>query len=254
MKLIVGNWKMYPKTLIEAKKIFTEEKKTARLLKKTKIVSCPPALFIEPLSRSALGTKAVSLGAQNCFFEDEGARTGETSPLQIASVGATYVILGHSERRALGETDEVIAKKAIQANKAKLTVILCVGEKKRDEAGTYFNEVREQMRKSLTGFPSDAVKRLVIAYEPIWAIGANAIRPATPHDFHEMSILIKRHLVEQFGKTAGFKVPILYGGSVDEKNAEGFLKEGAADGLLIGRVSLDSERFGTILKLADKLS
>ncbi len=254
MKLIVGNWKMFPQTLDEAKVIFSAHKKSVKRLTRAKMVVCPPSLFIEPIAKTEKGKRSIEIGAQNAFYEDEGARTGEISPLQIRSVGATYVILGHSERRALGETDEVIAKKAIQANKAKLTVILCVGEKKRDEAGTYFNEVREQMRKSLTGFPSDAVKRLVIAYEPIWAIGANAIRPATPHDFHEMSILIKRHLVEQFGKTAGFKVPILYGGSVDEKNAEGFLKEGAADGLLIGRLSLDAERFGTILKLADKLS
>ena len=254
MKLIVGNWKMFPHTLDEAKVIFAAHRKSVKCLIRAKMVLCPPSLFIEPIAKMEKGKRSIVIGAQNAFYEDEGARTGEISPPQVRSVGATYVILGHSERRALGETDEVIAKKAVQANRSKLTVILCVGERSRDEAGTYFNEVREQMRKSLTGFPSDAVKRLVIAYEPIWAIGANAIRPATPHDFHEMSILIKRHLVEQFGKTAGFKVPILYGGSVDEKNAEGFLKEGAADGLLIGRLSLDAERFGTILKLADKLS
>ena len=254
MKLIVGNWKMFPHTLDEAKVIFAAHRKSVKCLIRAKMVLCPPSLFIEPIAKMEKGKRSIVIGAQNAFYEDEGARTGEISPPQVRSVGATYVILGHSERRALGETDEVIAKKAVQANRSKLTVILCVGERSRDEAGSYFNEVREQMRKSLTGFPSDAVKRLVIAYEPIWAIGANAIRPATPHDFHEMSILIKRHLVEQFGKTAGFKVPILYGGSVDEKNAEGFLKEGAADGLLIGRLSLDAERFGTILKLADKLS
>ena len=254
MKLIVGNWKMFPHTLDEAKVIFAAHRKSVKGLIRAKMVLCPPSLFIEPIAKMEKGKRSIVIGAQNAFYEDEGARTGEISPPQVRSVGATYVILGHSERRALGETDEVIAKKAVQANRSKLTVILCVGERSRDEAGSYFNEVREQMRKSLTGFPSDAVKRLVIAYEPIWAIGAKAIRPAIPHDFHEMSILIKRHLVEQFGKTAGFKVPILYGGSVDEKNAEGFLKEGAADGLLIGRLSLDAERFGTILKLADKLS
>lgn len=253
MKLIVGNWKMYPKTLIEAKTVFAGEKKVARILKNTKTVICPPALFVPSIAQSTVGTKHIAVGAQNCFFEDEGARTGETSPAQVASVGATYVILGHSERRALGETDQVVAQKAIQANKSKLTVILCVGEKARDEAGSYFNEVRQQLRDSLAGFPKSESKRLVIAYEPIWAIGAKAIRPATPDDFHEMSILIKRHLVEQFGKIPAFKVPILYGGSVDEKNAEGFLKQGGADGLLVGRVSLDPVRFGEIMKLADKI-
>lgn len=253
MKLIVGNWKMYPKTLIEAKEIFAGEKKVARTMNKAKVVICPPHLFVATLAQGALGTKALAVGAQNVFHEDEGARTGETSPVQVASVGATYVILGHSERRALGESDQLIAQKVVAANKAKLTVILCVGEKSRDEAGSYFNEVRKQLRESLDGFPKDGSKRLVIAYEPIWAIGAKAVRPATPEDFHEMSILIKRHLVEQFGKTSGFRVPILYGGSVDEKNAEGFLKQGGADGLLVGRVSLDPVRFGAIMKLADKI-
>ena len=253
MKLIVGNWKMYPKTLIEAKEIFAGEKKVARTMNKAKTVICPPHLFVATLAQSTLGTKGLSIGAQNVFFEDEGARTGETSPVQAASVGATYVILGHSERRALGETDQLVAEKSIAANKAKLTVILCVGEKTRDEAGSYWSEVRQQLRASLLGFSKNESKRLVIAYEPIWAIGANAVRPATPEDFHEMSILIKRHLVEQFGKVAGFRVPILYGGSVDEKNAAGFLKEGGADGLLVGRVSLDPSRFGAIMKLADKI-
>lgn len=253
MKLIVGNWKMYPKTLIEAKDIFAKEKKVARALSRTKTVICPPAVFLSALAESSAGVKHLSVGAQNAFFEDEGARTGEVSPLQIASVGATYVILGHSERRALGEADETIAAKAVQAAKAKLTIILCVGEKRRDAGGSYFSEVRDQLRGSLAGFPKDGSKRLVIAYEPIWAIGKNAVRAATPEDFHEMSILVKRHLVEQFGKTSGFRVPILYGGSVDEKNAEGFLKEGGADGLLVGRVSLDPARFTEIIKLADKL-
>ena len=253
MKLIVGNWKMFPQTLDEAKVIFAAHRKSVKGLTRAKIVLCPPSLFIEPIAKMEKGKRSIVIGAQNAFYEDEGARTGEISPPQVRSVGATYVILGHSERRALGETDEVIAKKAIQANKSKLTVILCVGERSRDEAGSYFNEVKEQLRKSLADFPRSESKRLVIAYEPIWAIGKNAVRSATSTDFHEMSILIKRHLVDQFGKAAGFKVPILYGGSVDEKNAEGFLKDGGADGLLVGRISLDREKFGMIMKLAHKI-
>jgi triosephosphate isomerase len=130
---------------------------------------------------------------------------------------------------------------------------LCVGEHTRDDGGAYFKEVSEQLRHSLAGFPRVETKRLVIAYEPIWAIGSKALRPATPADFHEMSILIRRHLVEQFGKAAGFKIPILYGGSVDERNALGFLKDGGADGLLVGRVSLNSEQFGAIIKVAESI-
>jgi triosephosphate isomerase len=147
----------------------------------------------------------------------------------------------------------MVAQKSVQAVKNKLTVIVCVGEHSRDDAGAYFAEVREQLRLSLAGFPKTESKRLVIAYEPIWAIGAKAVRPATSADFHEMSILIRRHLVEQFGKAAGFKVPILYGGSVDERNALGFLRDADADGLLVGRVSLDVEKFGMIIQLADSI-
>ncbi len=253
MKLIIGNWKMYPRTFLEAKRIFMEEKKVARRLSKTKAVICPPHLYVASLAAQSLGVKLLAIGAQNSFSEDEGARTGETSPVQIASTGATYVILGHSERRALGESDAIVAAKAIQATRSKLTVVLCVGEKGRDANGSYFSEVRTQLRASLAGFPKSDAKRLVVAYEPIWAIGTKAVRAATPEDFHEMSILIRRQLVEEFGQTIGFRVPILYGGSVDEKNALGFLREGGADGLLVGRASLDPARFGEILKLADKL-
>ena len=253
MKLIVGNWKMFPQTLSEAKATFAVHKKSAKGLTRVKTVICPPSVFIESLANSQKGKPVVDIGGQNAFYEDEGARTGEIAPTQLRSVGANYVILGHSERRALGESDADIAKKAIQANKSKLTVILCVGEHARDEAGAYFSEVKEQLRRSLSGFPKTESKRLVIVYEPIWAIGKNAQRPATPADFHEMSILIKRHLVDQFGKIAGFKVSILYGGSVDENNTEGFLRDGGADGLLVGRISLDKERFGKIMKLANTI-
>lgn len=253
MKLIVGNWKMYPKNFAEAKQIFILHKKVAAKMKRTKVIVCPPSLFVYPLIQGISSAKNIAVGAQNAFWEDEGARTGETSPAALASIGATHVILGHSERRAMGETDNMVALKGAQAIRNKLTVILCVGEHTRDDAGAYFNEVREQLRQSLEGFPKNESKRLIVAYEPIWAIGSKAVRSATPNDFHEMSILIKRHLVEQFGKIAGFKVPILYGGSVDDRNAEGFLLQGGADGLLVGRVSLDPEKFGEIIRIAEHI-
>ena len=253
MKLIVGNWKMYPKTFLEAKNIFSAHKKASLKLKKTKVIICPPQVLVYPLVQLVKSAKNISIGAENSFWEDEGAWTGETSPASLRSIGATHVIVGHSERRAMGETDEIVAKKVVQAVRNKLNVILCVGERKRDDAGAYFNEVRAQLRLSLLGYPKNETKRLVIAYEPIWAIGAQAVRSALPNDFHEMSILIKRHLVEQFGKASGFKVPILYGGSVDERNALGFLTSGGADGLLIGRVSLDPLKFGEIIKSAENI-
>lgn len=249
MKLIIGNWKMFPASPREAKKIFVGIKKGTAGATRTKIVVCPPALYVASLAEWKAKAK-INVGGQNCFKDDEGARTGETSPRALASTGATYVILGHSERRALGETDGDVAEKAIGAVRNKLTVVLCVGEHDRDQHGSHFGEVSSQLRASLAGFPKAEVKRLVIAYEPIWAIGAKAKRPATPSDYREMSILIRRYLAEYFGKKTAFAIPILYGGSADDKNAEGFLREGGADGLLVGRVSLDAEKFSEIIRIA----
>jgi len=244
---------MYPTTFAEAKKIIVELKKTTRKITRAKTIICAPALFIHPLIVAVGKVTSLQIGAQNTFWEDEGARTGEISPKQLRGLGVTQVILGHSERRTLGETNAMIAQKAVQAVKNKLTVVLCVGEQSRDEHGGYITFVREQLRESLANFPKTEAKHLIVAYEPIWAIGSKAVRAAEPRDFHEMSILIRRGLVEQFGKTAGFKVPILYGGSVDERNALGFLKEGGADGLLVGRVSLDPLKFAQIIQLAQSV-
>ncbi len=252
MKIIAGNWKMYPQTLKEAKHILASLKKNTRSVKHAKIILCVPSLFLAPLI-TLKGTSRIMIGGQDAHAENEGAHTGETSPSALLSLGATHVILGHSERRAGGETDAIVAAKVQAAIKKKLSVILCVGEKKRDESGAYFGEVSNQLRDSLLGFPKTEAKRLVIAYEPIWAIGAKAVRAAEPTDFHEMSILIRRHLAEYFGKKIAFSIPILYGGSADERNAEAFLKDGGADGLLVGRASLDPEKFAAIIRIADRI-
>jgi triosephosphate isomerase len=250
MKLVIGNWKMYPKTAVEARSIIAGVKRAAARNNRVRTIICPPIPFVHLLSRSP---GVIKVGTQNCFSEDEGAYTGETSPVQLSSLGVTHVILGHSERRAFGETNEAIAKKMAAALRNKLTVILCVGERDRDENGNYFNEVKEQLMGSLAGFPKREYKRLIIAYEPIWAIGSKAVRVATPSDHREMSIHIKKHLVQIFGKVHGFSIPILYGGSVNDLNALGFLVEGKADGFLIGRVSLDPVKLGAIIDLANSL-
>lgn len=240
---------MYPKTLGEARRIFVQIKRVVKPSRKVRTIICAPYPYLGALMTTRGN---VALGAQNCFWEDDGARTGEVSPAMLASLGVSYVILGHSERRALGETNEDIARKARAAVGRGLSVILCVGEKARDEHGMYYAEVRDQLIGSLVGFPKGAVRRLIIAYEPVWAIGTKARRSATPADYREMSIHIRKHLTDLFGKKSAFRVPILYGGSVDDANAEGFLDSGGADGFLIGRVSLDPERFGNIIALTNR--
>lgn len=250
MRYIIGNWKMFPKTKEEAQTIVREATKLASAAKRSKVIVCPPmpylGLFVG--RRGKLG-----IGAQNAYFEEEGAKTGESSPAMLASLSLTHVILGHSERRAMEETNEEVAKKAALAAKYGLIVILCVGEKGRDQEAGYFHDVEQQLVASLAGFPRARHKQLIVAYEPIWAIGKDAVRPATPKDTEEMVIMIRKTLVKVFGRTAGFRIPVLYGGSVDEKNSGTYIREGKADGLLIGRASVDPKRFATIARDADKV-
>jgi len=248
-KLIIGNWKMFPANAKDAKAKFVAIKKVAGTLRNVQTVICPPFVYISDLKKLVTGHRCV-VGAQNSWYENEGAFTGEVSPAMLASLGAQYVIVGHSERRAMGETDEVVNKKVLAAIKAGLMVVLCVGERERDQDGDYMKLISVQLKSALQGVQKKDFNKLVIAYEPIWAIGKNAVRAASPDDALEVSILIKKTFADMCGKDGGC-VPILYGGSVDAKNAWEFLLKSQVDGLLVGRASLDPKVFAEILKAAD---
>lgn len=250
-KLIIGNWKMYPMSIQEARDIFTKIKRETGTLRNVQTVICPPFIYAGDLKKLAKGHR-LALGAQNTWYENEGAYTGEVSPSQIASLGISYVIIGHSERRALGETDELINRKIIAAIKSELTVILCVGEEKRDQDGNYLEYISTQMKIALKSVSRRDLKRIVIAYEPIWAIGKDALRAASADDALEVSILIKKTLANLY-KREWEIVPILYGGSTNEKNAQEFLFKSQINGLLVGRASLDPNVFGEILKSAERI-
>ncbi|MHB1118122.1 MAG: triose-phosphate isomerase family protein, partial [Minisyncoccota bacterium] len=192
------------------------------------------------------------IGAQNTWMENEGAYTGEISPSMLASLKISHVIIGHSERRALGESDELVNKKILAAIKAGLTAVLCVGEGERDPDGEYLKYISRQIKIALAGVAKKDLIRIVIAYEPVWAIGKHALRAASADDALEVAILIKKTLADLYGKDGGV-VPVLYGGSVDAKNAGEFLMKSHVDGLLVGRASLDPKVFGEILKSADTI-
>lgn len=251
-QLIVGNWKMNPWKAEDARKIFDGVKKEAGKLGSVQTVVCPPFVFLSDLSKRVSGHRVV-LGAQDVFSEMEGAYTGEISPLMLSSVGAKYIIIGHSERRALGETDESINKKILATLKMGLYSVLCVGENERDAEGNYLQFVKNQLESALLKVPKRMLTNLVIAYEPIWAIGAKAKGVIAPADLLEMIIFIRKTLSDMFDRVSAQAILVLYGGSVDEKNTESFLKEGEADGLLVGRVSLSSEKFIKILQIAEKI-
>lgn len=248
-KLIIGNWKMYPASIKDAKAKFAGIKKVAGALRNVQTIVCAPFVYVGDLKKLVTGHRCV-IGAQNAWTEQDGAYTGEVSPAMIASLGLKYVILGHSERRAMGESDELVNKKLLAAVKAGITAVLCVGEQERDLDGEYLKLIAAQLRADLKGTQRKDLEQIVIAYEPIWAIGKNALRAATAEDALEVSISIRKTLADLYGGQAG-EVAILYGGSVDAKNAGEFLSKSRVDGLLVGRASLDVGVFAEILKSAD---
>ncbi len=248
-KIIVGNWKMNPRDSAEAVEIFKAISEGTAGLEKINIVVCPPFTFLEDLV--SMSDKKIFIGAQNCFFGDVGPQTGEISAQMLKEMGIKYVIIGHSERRALGEGDELVNKKLRSSLSLGLKVILCVGERDRDESGEYLNFIKNQLTIDLDKIKKNLLKNLIVAYEPIWAIGKEAIRAANAQDILETSIFIRKILSEIFGREDGIRVPILYGGSVDANNCEEFLLAGKSDGLLVGRESLNPVNFVKILKIAN---
>src|SRR5690606_2078969 len=165
--------------------------------------------------------------------------------------GAEYAIIGHSERRAAGDTDEIVSQKVSQALDANLRVILCVGEKERDEQALYLRSVREQILAVISKADKKKAGLITVAYEPVWAIGKDYGKALSPSDIHEMSIYIKKVVAEALGKEAGLRTQVLYGGSVNFENAQGILADGEIDGLLVGRQSLDAEAFSDMISYAN---
>ena len=251
-KLIIANWKMNPVKGAEARKMFQGINKVAVTLKNVETVVCPPLVYLESLG-TLVTNRACVLGAQDAFWEHAGAYTGQVSPDMVFNTKARYVIVGHSERRAMGETDEVVAKKLKSILQFPLIPVVCIGEKKRDDDAHYIKELKKQLKDSISGLMLDEIKRLVIAYEPVWAIGKNAQGVCSPASCREVVQVIRQVLADVMGSTEYAKqVPVVYGGSVDSENAQAFLVDGLVQGLLVGRASLDPKTFGVIQKIAEK--
>ncbi len=244
---------MNPTSTKEAEYILNGIRKTAAKFKKARVIVCPPFIYLDNLRKLIKGNLNFSLGTQNAFWENEGAFTGEVSSEMIKNSGGAYVILGHSERRALGEIDEMVSKKTVACLKTGLKAIVCVGEKIRDEQGDYLVFLRDEIRNSLNKVQKRFLRNLIIAYEPIWAIGKKETEAMLPADIHGTTIYIKKILSEIYGQESALAVPILYGGSVGGKNASEIIKDGGVDGLLVGRQSLKPEVFNEILMSVEDL-
>lgn len=245
-KLIIGNWKSNPKTLKLAEKNSIEIDRLAKKNRTVRIAIAVPQPFIG-LSKK---TKNIHVGVQDVSSEGEGAFTGRATAEQLTSAGATFTIVGHSEMREYGDTNERVAQKIQQAAKAKLPFVLCVGEKKRDHDGDYLHTIHTQLTSALEKIGAAKKFLFAVAYEPVWAIGAHATAVATPKECLEVVIHIRRTLQDLFGNKIAQATPILYGGSVNAANASGFLTEGGAQGLLVGRDSLEVKTFSKIISIA----
>ncbi|MFZ3020258.1 MAG: triose-phosphate isomerase family protein [Minisyncoccia bacterium] len=246
--LFVGNWKMNPNSSTDAKNLFNNYKKLAKKFSRKKIilVACPQSVHVGLLS-TIKHPKNLFLGAQDAFFEKEGEFTGLTSPYAIYGVGADFVILGHSERRKLGETSATISKKIKTAVKAGLRVIVCVGENVRDNDGEFWHELRAQIEETLLDIEKKEIGKIIIAYEPVWAVGENARGAMEPGELHETALFIKKIFSQMYGGKIAKSLSILYGGSVTPDNARDLANTGDVSGFLVGRASLSHKDTEKIL-------
>jgi len=247
-KLIVANWKMNPESLDNAKAISSEIARYSKGFKSAKVVICPPFIFLNEVAKTISASKKVLLGAQDVFAGQGAAHTGEIGPEMLKKSGVKYVLIGHSERRAVSDTDEIVREKLFTVLKEGLKVILCIGEKERNHHGSQFEEIQKQIESALTKLPKKFAKDLVIAYEPVWAIGRSEKEAMKPDAIHEMTIFIKRVLSDLLGKNEIEKISILYGGSVTKGNAKAIIEKGNINGLLVGRESLKVEDFAELVK------
>lgn len=248
--IIAGNWKMN-KTATEAKK-FADDFKA--LLPKTKwcdVVVCVPSVDISAAVR-AFKDSRVAVGAQNLFYEDHGAYTGEVSAAMLCDLGVKYVIVGHSERRAMfGETDAIVNKKVHAALNAGLNPIICVGESlDQREMGVTMELIALQVKSALAGVAAENIRRCVIAYEPIWAIGTG--KTATADQAEEVCGQIRKVIGEVYGEAVAEATTVQYGGSMNAKNCEELLSKKDVDGGLIGGASLKAPDFAVIVNAATK--
>ena len=244
-KLIIANWKCNPTTLKEAKALFESTKANLKNAKGVEIVICPPFLYL--LNLNAKNSR-LKLGGQDCFWENKGAYTGEISAAQLKDAGCQYVLVGHSEReKYFSETDEIANQKMRSAIKAKLKPVLCLGDSLEErEKGNVQQALFRQAEKALKGMKKDEIKNLFLAYEPVWAIGTG--KPCSVGEAQTMRLYLRKILAKLYSMKISESVPILYGGSVNSKNAKTYIAEAGMQGVLVGGGSLNAKELADIVR------
>ncbi|PIR82891.1 triose-phosphate isomerase [Candidatus Kaiserbacteria bacterium CG10_big_fil_rev_8_21_14_0_10_56_12] len=243
--LLVANWKAYIGDITKARTLFALSKRLAHTSPVT-IVLAPPAPLLGALSIK--NTSAVHFAAQDVSMATGGAVTGELTAQTFATVGASYAIVGHSERRTGGDTNASVAEKLAHALAQGLTPILCVGEHERDTEGHYLGVVREQVTSAFTPLTTKERKQVVIAYEPVWAINKTAALAIAPHDLAEMVLYIRKVLSELLVGRNASHTHIIYGGSIEPENARSLAATSGVDGFIVGHASTDPLSFKEIVK------
>lgn len=244
-KIIIANWKSNPASLKEAVLLAQKTDRAVSKYRSIEVIIAPPFPFLAATKEVLKKTK---LGAQNVFWSG-GPYTGEVSPTQLKNLGVGYVIVGHSERKIyLGETDELINKKVRAILEIGMSAVLCVGE--RERIGSEIPAVvGEQLKKALKGVNKKFAKRLLVAYEPVWAISTQPhARPDTPDSAFRAKLYIKRVLAGLYGRSVSEAIRVIYGGSVNSKNISGFLREGKMEGALVGGASLNVQEFAALTR------
>ena len=246
--ILAGNWKLQG-TIAEGVALAGAVRDGVRGAEGRDVVLCPPFTAVAAVAQVVAGS-GIAVGGQDCFWEPKGAYTGEVSAEMLREAGAAYVIVGHSERRQyFGETDETVARKAAAARRAGLVPIVCVGERLEEREAERTHEVVErQVTGALGSFPAAEAEagRLVLAYEPVWAIGTG--RTATPAQAQEVHALVRALLERRFGAPAARAVRIQYGGSVKPDNIDDLMAQPDVDGALVGGASLDPAGFARIVR------
>lgn len=249
--LIAGNWKMNAGPSEASQLIKNIRKELANKPIKSEVLVCPPFISIPAVQEELSGLNSVLVGAQNVHFEDNGAYTGELSTQMLKEAGCRYVIIGHSERRAyFGETDETVNKKAKKSLNDGLKPIICVGESlEQRKAGEHEDLVKKQVTAAFAGIDAESAKKVVVAYEPIWAIGTG--ETASPEQAQEMHEIIRKELAGLYNDETASAIRVLYGGSMKPENAADLLGQPDVDGGLIGGASLKAHSFVSIINTAE---
>ena len=251
-RLVVGNWKMYVKSPERAIQFARTLRRKTRAFGGVSVVIAPAFPLIGPVAEALKGS-SIHLGAQTLSSYADEQHTGEVGASMLKHAGVSFVIVGHSERRAMGETDEMLRAQLRATVKEGMLPVLCIGESVRDPGGNHFTTIARQLTAVLGEKNSkNTLKRLVVAYEPVWAIGKGVGDAMRPAELRETVIFIRKTLADILGRQVALRTAILYGGSVEGENAKDLIADGGVAGFLVGHASVDTDTFLPILKACAK--